>query len=179
MDLGRRRVWRQNSGLSTAINLTKQDFAKFLVNSMLTYKGWVQVSERFFEQPILNSPYEYPSRHWELDEHGQPTQRILDGRRPVQLLTPIPKPKQQRGPRQQQRMIFDEGLGLSTEEQEYDPTPIINELRHHVDRWREIKEPNAWRVTPTTARLLQHWRHYDFPGIRPFFCQIEAVETVI
>lgn len=27
----------------------------------------------FFEQPILNSPYEYPSRHWELDEEGSPT----------------------------------------------------------------------------------------------------------
>ena len=25
------------------------------------------MSERFFEQSILNSPYEYPSRHWELD----------------------------------------------------------------------------------------------------------------
>ena len=29
-----------------------------------------------FTQPILNSPYEYPSRHWELDDTGQPTQRI-------------------------------------------------------------------------------------------------------
>lgn len=39
-------------------------------------------------------------------------------------------------------------------------------------------EPH-WGVTPETARLLQHWRHHDFAGIRPFFCQIEAVETVI
>jgi len=30
----------------------------------------------FFKRPILNSPYEYPTRYWELDEHGQPTQRI-------------------------------------------------------------------------------------------------------
>lgn len=34
----------------------------------------------FFEKPILNSPYESPLRHWELDEHGQPTQRIIDFR---------------------------------------------------------------------------------------------------
>jgi len=27
--------------------------------------------------------------------------------------------------------------------------------------------------------LLQHWRHHPFSGIRPFFCQVEAVETVI
>jgi hypothetical protein len=29
-----------------------------------------------FEPPILNSRYEYPSRHWELDDQGEPTQRI-------------------------------------------------------------------------------------------------------
>ena len=28
------------------------------------------MSERFFDRPILNSPYEYPARHWELDEGG-------------------------------------------------------------------------------------------------------------
>ena len=32
----------------------------------------------FFDKPIINSPYEYPSRHWELDEEGQPTQRTID-----------------------------------------------------------------------------------------------------
>ena len=137
------------------------------------------MSERFFKKPILNSPYEYPSRHWELDQHGQPTGRIIEGRRPAKFITPIPKPKKQRGARSQKQLIFDEGKGLSTEEQQYDPTPIINELRYHVDRWRELKDPHSWNVTPTTARLLQHWRHYDFPDIRPFFCQIEAVETVI
>jgi len=31
----------------------------------------------FFEKPILNSPYDYPSQHWELDESGQPTQKII------------------------------------------------------------------------------------------------------
>ena len=34
----------------------------------------------FFEKPILNSPYEYPSRHWELDDTGQPTQKVIDNR---------------------------------------------------------------------------------------------------
>ena len=32
---------------------------------------------RFFEQPILNSPYEYPAQHWELDETGQPTNKVI------------------------------------------------------------------------------------------------------
>ena len=30
------------------------------------------MSERFFEDPILNSPYERPIRHWELDKDGIP-----------------------------------------------------------------------------------------------------------
>ena len=48
-----------------------------------------------------------------------------------------------------------------------------------MDRWRELKNPNQWQVTPETARLLQHWRHHKFSGVRPFFCQLEAVETAI
>ncbi len=76
-------------------------------------------------------------------------------------------------------IVFDEGAGLSTERQQYDPTPIINDLRQRVDRWRAIEDPALWGVTPETARLLQHWRHYPFNSYRPFFCQIEAVETLI
>ena len=34
-------------------------------------------------------------------------------------------------------------------------------------------------MTPETARLLQHWRHHRFAGIRPFFCQVEAAATII
>jgi type III restriction enzyme len=51
----------------------------------------------FFDRPILNSPYEYPKRHWELDEHGQPTQRIAESRRTVSFITPIPKPRKRKG----------------------------------------------------------------------------------
>ena len=39
--------------------------------------------------------------------------------------------------------------------------------------------PNQWQVTPETARLLEHWRHHEFSDVRPFFCQVEAVETAI
>ena len=34
------------------------------------------MSNPFFDHPILNSPYEYPGRHWKLDKEGQPTQRV-------------------------------------------------------------------------------------------------------
>jgi type III restriction enzyme len=137
------------------------------------------MENRFFERPILNSPYEYPLRYWELDREGQPTQKIIERRRTAEFITPIPKPRKRKGPPQQQQMIFDEGKGLSTERQQYDPTPIINELRQYVDQWRGLQNPSNWQVTPETARLLQHWRHHKFSGIRPFFCQVEAVETLI
>ena len=133
----------------------------------------------FFDHPILNSPYERPSRHWELDEAGQPTQRILETRRRAEFITPIPKPKKQKRTAKQEGFIFDEGKGLSTKVQQYDIAPIINEVRSHVDRWRALPNPGQWQVTPETARLLQYWRHHSFNDVRPFFCQMEAVETAI
>jgi type III restriction enzyme len=137
------------------------------------------MSNPFFERPILNSPYEYPNQHWELDNQGQPTQKVIDKRRPAEFIAPIPKPRKQKGKPQQQQFIFDEGSGLSTAKQQYDPTSIINRLREEVTKWRNIPNPNQWNVTPETARLLQHWRHHKFSDIRPFFCQVEAVETAI
>jgi type III restriction enzyme len=133
----------------------------------------------FFDHPILNSPYEYPKRHWELDSAGQPTQSISEKRRRAEFITPIPKPKKQKGSATQEALVFDEGAGISSKDQQYDHTAVINAVRDEVDKWRLIPNPNDWRVTPETARLLQHWRHHDFAGIRPFFCQLEAVETAI
>jgi len=138
------------------------------------------VESQFFEQPILSSPYEYPARHWQLDEDRQPTGQIVERRRTAEFITPIPKPRKRKGPALQQRMIFDEDIGLSSDEQEYASTAeIIRKLRLQVDQWRMIPNPAQWRVTPETQRLLQHWRSHEFKGARPFFCQIEAVETAI
>ncbi|MGB2781444.1 MAG: DEAD/DEAH box helicase family protein [Phycisphaerae bacterium] len=137
------------------------------------------MENRFFEHPILNSPYECPSQYWELDEQGQPTQKVIAARRRAEFITPIPKPKKRKNAAAQEVIVFDEGKGLSTKEQQYDPTSIINEVRSHVDAWRSLPNPNQWQVTPETARLLQHWRHHKFSDVRPFFCQVEAAETAI
>ncbi len=138
------------------------------------------MTETFFEKPILNSPYEYPGRHWELKD-GQPTNKIEGFRRRSELITPVPKPKKKKRKKAEDQATLDlsSGDGISTVEQEYNPTPIINEIREQVANWRSLPSPNDWGVTPATARLLQHWRSYDFQGIRPFFCQVEAVETII
>ena len=134
------------------------------------------MEHQFFETPILNSPYGSPALYWELDKTGQPTQQIIETRRPAEFITPIPKPKKQKGAQQQDALLFDDTL--STQTQQYH-SAIINSVRTEVDKWRALKNTNDWRVTPETARLLQHWRHHDFSGIRPFFCQVEAVETAI
>jgi type III restriction enzyme len=139
------------------------------------------MDSEFFSRPILNSPYAPPIRHWELDAEGQPTSRILETRRRSDLITPVPKPKRRKTDKgkSQSQLTFTDDKGLTTDEQEYNPTPIINEIRGYVEAWRNLPNPSQWGVTPETARLLQHWRHHRFQGVRPFFCQVEAVETAI
>ena len=78
------------------------------------------MDNRFFEKPILNSPYDYPSQHWELDDQGQPTQKTIGNRRSAKFITPIPKPKKRKSLHQQTEIILDEGSGLSTVEQLYE-----------------------------------------------------------
>jgi type III restriction enzyme len=136
----------------------------------------------FFEQPILNSPYLAPTRHHALDKDGQPVDAPpIEGRRRSELITPVPKPRKQqkRAGADQKSFVLSDAEGLSTAEQEYNPTPIINEIRQHIASWRNIPNPADWGVTPATAQLLKHWRHHNFQGVKPFFCQVEAAETAI
>ena len=111
--------------------------------------------DSFFERPILNSPYAYPDRHWEFDDDGQPTNQILPKRRNSKLLTPVPKPQKWRRRTSQSEMVFDSRHGPSTEEKEYNPTPIINEIRRYVEDWRNLRNTDQWQVSPETTRLLQ------------------------
>ena len=136
----------------------------------------------FYEQPILNSPYEEPMLHHALDKDGQPTDEPpVSGRRRSELITPVPKPRKRRKrvDHKQSTLALQADDGISSEEQEYNPTPIINEIRSRVADWRRFPSQTDWGVTSATARLLRHWRDHDFQGIRPFFCQVEAVETII
>ncbi|HET7313904.1 MAG TPA: DEAD/DEAH box helicase family protein [Salinisphaera sp.] len=136
------------------------------------------MSRAFFEHPILNSPYRYPNQHWEIDDDGRPTHKIIDKRRRAEFLTPIPKPRRQRGAGEQRELGYGDDRGLSSEQQQYEHAAIINGVRAQVDRWRQLPE-SQWKVTPETARLLKHWRHHEFSHLRPFFCQVEAAETAI
>jgi type III restriction enzyme len=115
------------------------------------------MSERFFNDPILNSPYERPSRHWELDKEGIPTQVELEGRRESRLITPIPKPKQRGGKGEEslQRSLEFEAQNISTDDQQYEVTQQINSIRALVEEWRQAPE-SQWKVSAETARLLKH-----------------------
>jgi type III restriction enzyme len=135
------------------------------------------LASRFFEQPILNSPYDEPRLHHALDSKGQPTDLPpVEGRRKSELISPVPKPKKEgRRAKQADLDLFAEE---DAEGQAY-TLAIINEIRSYVSAWRRLHNPTDWGVTPVTQRLLQYWRSHSFETIRPFFCQVEAVETAI
>lgn len=105
---------------------------------MVIASGESGLADQFFQRPILNSPYERPTLHWELDLEGQPTGNLIEARRHSDLITPVPKPKKRKKKATQTEMAFDAGDDLSSAEQEYNPTPIINEVRQHVDAWRNL-----------------------------------------
>jgi type III restriction enzyme len=116
------------------------------------------------EDPILNSPFSPPSRHWALDESGAFTSKIEPGRRCSEYLVPIAQPRKTR----QESFVFAE---------EATENALINEIRGYVERWRALPVGQSG-VTHETARLLDHWRSGETkPPL--FFCQIEAVETIV
>ena len=132
------------------------------------------MDNRFFDDPILNSPYEAPAQYWELDERGQPTQKVIDGRRLPSFQSPIPKPKKVVA--SQGTLGFESDLELLSEEQQRLLATRIGDTRRSIELWRAKNYAGA---APETVRLLNHWRHHRFEGPRPFFCQVEAIETVI
>ena len=113
------------------------------------------------EKPILCGPYEEPSEYWLYDsETGEASRN--QGRRPAGHWFRNEPTSQT----QQRRMFAEEN---------WEELPYVNRLREDVSRWRGSGYRNA---TNTTRRLLNHWRREDKPR-RLFFCQIEAVETII
>ena len=113
---------------------------------------------------------------------------MAEGRRPASFVSPIPGPPKNKGRERQKNLLFEaeeqavsaQAQALSTDDQEYELTGTINDLRRVLTSWRQ-EAPRHWRVTPETARLLRHWRHhrFRFSGVRPFLCQLEAVETAV
>ena len=130
----------------------------------------------FYEQPVLNSPYHVPSRHHALGEDGQPLEQApINGRRRSRYMVPVPRSRKQRPRNSQEELLLDDAGQTTT----YNPSVIVNEIRSYLDAWRSLPDPHDWGVTPTTQRLLLHWRKESWSNQRPFFCQLEAIETII
>jgi len=107
---------------------------------------------------IINSPYAEPRQHWRYDRTTR-TFDLMEGRRSAGYVVASGESK-----------VFDDP-GVFVE------IPLVNRIRPRVKQWREAGYPG---VTGITKRLLDHWRDpEEFDTRRFFFCQLEAVETLI
>jgi type III restriction enzyme len=111
-------------------------------------------------KPILCSPYAEPTAHWVYDTTTGAASP-MPGRRPASYWYKTERTGSA------QRDLFAE--------EERDDLPLVNALRDDVRRWRQAHYEGA---TPVTKHLLAHWTRSDRPR-RLFFCQCEAVETII
>jgi type III restriction enzyme len=118
------------------------------------------------ENPILNSPFEEPRRHFKFTEDGI-TDEIVESRRISQYFIPIPRPKK-KSPKQ---LTFETQWTADRIEE----NRLINQIREAVAKWRK---GGYIGITKTTARLLDYWKRPDREH-KLFFCQIEALETAI
>ena len=109
------------------------------------------MTDRFFEQPVLNSPYEQPGRHWGLDNAGQPTQQIIEGRRPAAFISPIPKPEAAPGLGKAGRGFIDY---LDAANRGAKKPPYNTPAKHNtppVKRYPKLKKIRLAIIWPTTA----------------------------
>jgi len=121
--------------------------------------------DRVIENPVINSPFVEPNKHFRFDDEGI-TNEVVSGRRSSSYFVPIPPPK-----KKGKQLVFDtEWTKDRVEENE-----TINRIRQRVDLWRKTEYPD---ITATTRRLLRHWTDPDREN-KLFFCQIEALETVV
>ncbi len=114
------------------------------------------------DNPILNRPYTEPASHWLYRRSGSSALPIkMGGRRPASYYF------------QTKKVQAQESLYAEEERDELD---LVNNLRKDVGRWRKVNYRGATKVT---RELFRFWFREDRPGRRPFFCQREAVETII
>jgi type III restriction enzyme len=130
------------------------------------------VSEAYeVPEPILNSPFEEPARHWYIRE-GEPAE-LRSGRRPA-LVYP---PREERHDRQVPWSLANGTLRPSPEYAPAYEMVLVNLIRERVAAWRAQGCPG---VTRTTRELIEWWRREGRDDRhRLFFAQLEAAETII
>jgi type III restriction enzyme len=126
------------------------------------------VTRQVIENPIINRPYDMPSRHWKFDDNGLVVPETIDGRRPSESWIPIPQPTKGK------KDFFQPTLDDVPFERRK-PNDQVELVRSAVDAWRR---GGYQAVTTTSRRLLEYWSDPDRDN-RILFCQREAVETAI
>lgn len=106
---------------------------------------------------IICNPYEMPARHWRYEPSRKKFELIAE-RRPAGFLVATP------------------GSHAMDDPGEFHELKLVNRIRRRVDAWRESGYPG---ITGTTRRLLEHWRSWGQREKKFFFCQLEAIETLI
>lgn len=118
------------------------------------------------ENPIINSPFDKPTRHFRFTDEGI-TNETVDGRRSSSYFVPIARPKKKGG----QKSLFE----TEWTQDRIEENRLVNDIRRRVDLWRQ---GGYVGVTPTTARLIGYWTDPNRER-KLFFCQNEALETAI
>lgn len=116
--------------------------------------------------PILNTPFEPPRRHWRTDDDGNLYPEVVEGRRPSRYLVPVRAPKKKGGAQ----------LALSGIVEKPASSLLVSLLRTELEKWRTQDYADK-NLSDVSRQLLLHWRERDEK--RLFFCQREAVETAI
>lgn len=124
------------------------------------------MSQVVIENPVLNSPYHEPTRHFKFSEDGI-TNEIVESRRKSSYFIPIPRPRKKGN----QRSLFE----TEWTQDRIEETKLVNDIRERVALWRK---GGYTGVTTVTRRLLEYWTNPDRER-KLFFCQIEALETAI
>jgi len=107
---------------------------------------------------IINSPYEEPTRYWSYNPETRDF-ILKEGRRPAGYLIAS----------ERSRSYDDPG--------EFRQIDLVNAIRPRIKAWREAGYPG---VTGITRQLLQYWNDpSERDDRRFFFCQLEAIETLI
>src|ERR1700688_1355803 len=113
---------------------------------------------KIIDQLIINSPYREPAEHWKYDRESRLFSRAA-GRRAAGYVRATDSSK-----------AFDDP-GVFVE------LPLVNKIRPRVNAWRDSGYPG---VSGITKHLLEHWRDPEQREYRRFFfCQLEAIETLI
>ncbi|MEK9138982.1 MAG: DEAD/DEAH box helicase family protein [Bacteroidota bacterium] len=109
---------------------------------------------------IINSPYEEPKSYWSYDPKTR-TFTKKEGRRPAGYVIAS----------ESSRAYDDPGIFVEI--------PLVNTIRPRVKAWCENQSNPYVGVTGITKRLLEHWNNPEQRDKRLFFCQLEAIETLI